>query len=188
MRFLFAAFLIVLGLAQGNPATAAPYEVDHAVSRIEFGGTHAGTPFSGTFDTWGAVIDFDPAAPEKAVIQATIDLTSANTGNKMFDSTLPSADWFDTKNHPKAVFIGKTFAANPDGSYQATGDLRIRGVSRPVTFSFRLDQPEAATVSASASFSIDRLDFDIGRKSDEKAEWVSQSIDLTLKITARKKS
>lgn len=181
MRFALAAILFLLTTA---PASAAVYMPDTAASEIAFGGTHAGTAFTGSFGVWTADITFDAAAPEKTTLTADIDLASAATGNKMFDGTLPNDDWFDVKNHPRASFKSTAVAANPDGTYQVTGDLTLRGVTQPVSFAFALDDPAAARVTATASLTIDRLAFDIGKKSDPNAEWVSRDISLTLKIVA----
>jgi polyisoprenoid-binding protein YceI len=177
-----AAFLLLLAAA---PALAADYTVDYKNSKIEFSGTHADTPFKGTFGVWTAAIRFDPADLAGSNIVATFDTASAKTGNSMYDGTLPQADWFDAKNHPQAIFASTAIAAKEDGSgYTATGDLTLRGVTKPVSFDFTLGAPEKAPVTAKASFAIDRLDFDIGKKSDAKAEWVGREITLTLDITA----
>ncbi len=184
MRTLLFALLLLMTA----PALAASYTVNHAASRIEFTGTHAGEPFRGTFDAWLGKIAFDPAAPEKTTLRADIDMTRVSTGNKMFDGTLPSDDWFDVKNHPKATFKSTAVAANPDGSYQVTGDLTLRGITQPVSFAFVLDDAHAAIVTATASFNVDRLSFDIGKKSDPKAEWVGRDIALTLKVNAERQT
>lgn len=181
-HLLAAAFLLSFSAA---PALATDYVVDHKNSKIEFSGTHAGDPFKGAFGTWTALIRFDPADLAGSNIVATFDTASAKTGNSMYDGTLPQADWFDVKNHPQATFASTAISAKEDGSgYTATGDLTLRGVTKPVSFDFTLGALAETPVTAKASFTIDRLDFDIGKKSDAKAEWVSREIVLTLDITA----
>jgi len=179
---LAAALLFSLSAA---PALAADYVVDYKNSKIEFSGTHAGNAFKGSFGTWTALIRFDPADLAGSSIVATFDPASAKTGNSMYDGTLPQADWFDVKNHPQATFASTAITAKEDGSgYTATGDLTLRGVTKAVSFDFTLSPLETAPVTAKASFTIDRLDFDIGKKSDASAEWVDREIVLSLDITA----
>ncbi len=169
-----------------TPAMAASYSVDPAVSSIAFSGTHAGNPFSGVFERYVVDVDFDPAKVEATSLRVTIDLASAKTGNKMFDGTLPNDDWFDVKNHPSALFKSTKVEKLDDGRYQATGDLTLRGITKPVTFIFTLDREDAPEINASATLNVDRLAYDIGKKSDGKAEWVSQEIGITLKLLVKK--
>lgn len=179
-----AAFALVL-LAT-LPAHAASYQVDPVTSSIAFSGEHAGAPFSGAFERYVVDIDFDPANVAATSIRATIDLASAKTGNKMFDGTLPNDDWFDIKNHPNGLFKSTKVEKQADGNYQVTGDLTLRGITQPVTFVFTLDREDAPEINASATLAIDRLAYDIGKKSDAKAEWVSKDISITLKLLVKK--
>lgn len=181
---LVAAWLL---MTPGSQALAASYSVDPVVSSITFSGTHADNPFSGIFERYAIDVDFDPADVAATRIRVTIDLASAKTGNKMFDGTLPGDDWFDVKNTPNALFKSTAVSKQADGSYSVTGDLTLRGITRPVTFTFILDREDAPEINASATLNIDRLDYGIGAKSDDKAEWVSREIGLTLKLVAKKK-
>lgn len=185
-KFICAAVL-ALSLASA-PVMAADYVVDYKNSKIGFSGKHAGNAFSGTFGTWTAVIRFDPADLAASQIVATFDTSTAKTGNSMYDGTLPQADWFDVKNHPQATFTSTAITAKQDGSgYTAAGDLTLRGITKPASFDFTLGDLSTAPVTAKAAFVIDRLDFDIGKKSDAAAEWVDREIALTIDISATPK-
>lgn len=180
-QFLAGLALAALACA---PAMAKPYVVDQANSSIAFAGAHAGRPFEGRLGQWSVTIDFDPANPGASSVQATFDIASAATGEAMFDGTLPQADWFDTANHPQARFATTAIAANADGTWAVTGDLTIRGTTKTITFPLSLSDPAASPVTASAIIEIDRLAFGLGQQSDPKAEWVSQTITVTLALTA----
>ncbi len=65
-----------------------------------------------------------------------------------------------------------------------TGDLTLRGITHPLSFTFTLDHDDAPVITADATVTIDRLAYDIGKASDAKAEWVSKDIALTLKLSA----
>lgn len=104
----------------------------------------------------------------------------------MYDGTLPQADWFDVKNHQAAKFISTSITANNNDGYTANGDLTIRGITQPVSFVFTVSDLSAAPVQTSGEIIIDRLAFDIGKKSDAKAEWVSREIIVKLNITTNR--
>ena len=168
------------------PALAADYNVDYAQSEIAFSGTHAGNEFNGIFEEWSAKISFDPDNLEASSLIAKFNTKTAKTGNAMYDGTLPQADWFDTKNHPEAIFISTSVTANEDGSYKASGDLTIKEIKQPISFGFTLQDLQASSVEVKANFPIDRFAFDIGKKSDPKAEWVSKEITLNIGLKASK--
>lgn len=178
--------VFALSLLATSPAHAASYKATPDSSSIAFSGEHAGTPFTGSFERYVVDIDFDPANVAATSIRATIDLESAKTGNKMFDGTLPNDDWFDIKHTPNGLFKSTAVEKLADGSYQVTGDLTLRGITKPVTFTFTLDREDAPAINASATLTVDRLAYDIGKKSDANAEWVSKDIGITLKLTAKK--
>ncbi|MDX2112296.1 MAG: YceI family protein [Alphaproteobacteria bacterium] len=173
--------------ASFTSAFAAEYVVDKAASSIEFSGTHAGKPFKGSFGTWDAAIQFDDANLAASSVKVTIDTASAKTGDAMYDGTLPTADWFDVKNHPQATFASESISKKVDGSYSAKGQLTIRGKSVPVAFDFALSNLASPPVKTSFTLTLDRLAHDIGLKSDAKAEWVSKEIAINVTLVASPK-
>lgn len=195
---VFRKRMIVFGIAKktvmaavlafsmdASAAQAGDYVVDYKKSKVEFSGTHAGNAFTGQFGTWTAVITFDPAQLDTSKIVATFDTNTAKTGNSMYDGTLPQADWFDVKNHAQATFTSTAITAKDDaGNYTAVGDLTIRGITKPATFDFTLSDLAQSPVTAKGKLTLDRMEYDIGKKSDASAEWVSRDIVIALDITA----
>lgn len=175
--FIATAFLSVSALA-------TPYEVDYAQSSLSFSGTHAGDAFEGEFEDWAAEIIFDENNLAESSLTATFATDSAKTGNNMYDGTLPQADWFDSRNHPEAVFQSTEITASnrEEGTYTVTGNLTIRGITQPVTFDFNLSDLTNEPVTAQATLSVKRLDFGIGEKSDPTADWVSEDIQIDIQL------
>ncbi|MCB0611596.1 MAG: YceI family protein, partial [Lewinella sp.] len=60
-------------------------------------------------------------------------LTSINTREDQRDAHLRSADFFDVDNHPQAHFRSTKVERTGDKRAKLTGDLTIRGVTKPVT-------------------------------------------------------
>jgi cytochrome b561 len=177
------SFLMVLAFSTAGYASA--YEIDYAKSSITFSGEHAGNAFEGNFKEWDAEIIFDPNNLEQSSLSASFKTTSAETGNAMYDGTLPQADWFAAKEHPQAHYQSRKITALEEANrYHAEGDLTLRGVKQPVAFDFTLTPNEDGTRTAKADFTIDRISYEIGKKSDAQAEWVSRGIGLSLEIIA----
>lgn len=183
MKIVFSITMIVLTLLT-RPALATTYHIVPDKSQISFSGTHAGNAFEGVIEQWQAEIRFDPEHLTASSFSARFDLSSARTGNMMYDGTLPQADWFDVKNHPHAVFASHLITRNANGSYQAKGNLTIRGITKPVHFDVNISDISVTPVTADGSLIIDRLAFDIGKQSDAGAEWVGRDIDVTFSIHA----
>jgi polyisoprenoid-binding protein YceI len=119
------------------------YVLDTAHSRIGFVARHAMvTKVRGQFDEFegGAHIDGDnPAASTaKLVIQAK----SIETRNKQRDDHLRSNDFLDMDNHPTIEFVSTGVEQESDTEFKVTGDLTVRGVTKPVTVDFELTGAE----------------------------------------------
>jgi len=179
-------FATVLLLGQTGTAFATAYTVVRETSTLTFAGTHAEKPFTGTIGSWDAEIVFDPNSLETSHIKATFDLSSLKTGDSLYDGTLPQADWFDVANHPTGLFTSERITHTGGNVYKIAGSLTLRGRAQPVTFDATIVPLDATPVTATASWTIDRLAFGIGQSSDPEAEWVSREITLTLVLKATK--
>lgn len=63
----------------------------------------------------------------------TADANSISTNNEQRDAHLRSADFFDAENQKEIRFVGNTYEKVSGNDYQLTGDLTIKGVTKPVT-------------------------------------------------------
>jgi len=177
--------LIALSLLS-VPAHAATWAVDPATSTIDFAGENSGEKFAGKFETWTAAIDFDPSKPETSSVKVTIKTASAKTGAATYDATLPKKEWFDVETYPDAVFESKDIKSLGGDKYEAKGQLTIKNIPHDVTLPFTLIiKDKLATMTG--DLKINRLDFDVGKKPDPDAEWVSKDIALSVRVTASEK-
>lgn len=149
-------------------------DVDNTNSRVSFSGEHVGMVFDGVFEKWNASLILPPES--NPAIDATFFVKSAKTGDFTYDSTLPEGDWFDVNNHPVARFTSESIELSSKG-YKVTGNLELRGVSKPQTFELKRDDK-----TLRAQFVINRLDYGIGLESDPDAEWVSRDILMELSL------
>jgi polyisoprenoid-binding protein YceI len=68
-----------------------------------------------------------------ASILANIDASSIFTNEDNRDNHLKSADFFDTENYPELTFVGTSFEKTGGDEFTLTGDLTIKGTTKPVT-------------------------------------------------------
>ena len=107
--------------------TAAEFSVRHMMV----------TYVRGHFKNIKGTLEFDAADPGKSSVEATIDAQALWTGDPYRDNNLRSADFLDVENHPLITFKSSQVECKGGHDYAVTGDLTIRGVTRPVTLQVR---------------------------------------------------
>lgn len=134
VRSFAAAFAFVASLSLVGVAEAQSYKLDEAHSSFVFKIKHAGVSYTyGMFTDASGAFTIDAAAPAKSAFDITIKADSITTGNAKRDEHLRGPDFFSTKEFPTLTFKS-TGVTKAEGGYAVTGDLKIHGVSKPVTF------------------------------------------------------
>jgi polyisoprenoid-binding protein YceI len=111
------------------------WTIDTAHSNAEFSVRHMMiSTVNGKFDVLEGKLEFDPANPEAASVEATVDVASINTSAEDRDNHLRSADFFDVENYPTLTFKSTKVEKTADGEGKVTGDLTMRGMTKEVTF------------------------------------------------------
>lgn len=112
------------------------YTVDPAHTHIGFSARHAMvTTVRGSFTEFSGTAHLDTANPAASSVSLTIKAESVETGNADRDAHLRSGDFFQNETYPEITFVSTT--VERDGSeWSVTGDLTIKGVSKPVTVVF----------------------------------------------------
>ncbi|HEY3159293.1 MAG TPA: YceI family protein [Vicinamibacterales bacterium] len=114
--------------------TKTTYSIDKAHSEATFQVRHLLTKVRGRFSDFEGTIEFDQQQPERSSANLTIKAASIDTNERDRDAHLRSADFFDAENLPTLTFTSGTISRRVDQRFDVTGDLTIRGVTRPVTF------------------------------------------------------
>jgi polyisoprenoid-binding protein YceI len=118
-----------------SPLTGA-YVIDQTHSRIGFVARHAMvTKVRGSFNEFEGSAYIDAENPSASTTRLTIAAASIDTRNADRDAHLRSNDFFDMENHPEITFVSTDVEAVA-GGYRITGDLSIKGVTKPVTVDF----------------------------------------------------
>lgn len=176
-----AALALPLFLAWALPAVAADWTIDKAASRLSFVATQNGAPVAGAFSDWSATISLDPADLANARIEARVQTGSASTGQAQIDGTLPSDAWFNSAAMPEAVFTSSKITAKNDGTYEAAGELTIKGISQPLVLPFTLSI-EGDRAHATAEVPVARLAYGVG--TGIPAGTVADEVKVVLDISA----
>ena len=136
VRVAAATLLCAVVFSQERPAAAAPetYRIDPNHMSMAFLVTHVGFAKTlGIFREAEGSFVFDPDVPKVEDIRVTIDAASVFTNHDKRDEHLRGADFLDVANHPEITFVGTEATQTGPRAGTVTGDLTIRGVTRPVT-------------------------------------------------------
>ena len=120
------------------PHTATgTYAIDATHSRIGFVARHAMvTKVRGSFNEFEGTGFFDADRPENSHLELVIQAASIDTRNADRDGHLRSNDFFDMDQYPQITFRSTSVEQAGEGEYRVTGDLTIKGVTKPVTVDF----------------------------------------------------
>ena len=146
-------------------------------SIVQFKIKNLGVTVTGSFTGLAGKIQFDPANLTSSNFEATIDVSTINTGIDMRDEHLRSDDYFDAKNYPTIKFVStKVSPSNRSGTLYVVGNLTIRNITKEISFPFKAT-PQEAGFLFSGEFKINRRDFKVGRSS------VTLGDNLTVLLT-----
>lgn len=67
-------------------------------------------------------------------VEAVIQANSFDSGNSDRDGHVKSADFLDVENFPTLEFRSTSIRPEGDGTYVLSGELTLRGVTKPVSF------------------------------------------------------
>ena len=110
------------------------WQLDPYHTQVEFSAKHLGMmTVRGQFDEVSTSADIDPDHPENASVEATISTASIRTNNPTRDNDIRSSNFLQVDKYPTMTF--KSTGIKPSGPdhYALTGDLTIKGTTRPVT-------------------------------------------------------
>lgn len=176
----------VLGLAGLGSAGAAGYTaVDAKASRIGFGYSQMNVKMEGEFGELKApAFSFDPARPEAAQVTLEVVLASVDAGYTEAGEELAKGEWLAMAEHPLARFTSSKVEALGDQRYQVTGDLTIKGVTKPVTAPFTFKQDGDAGVFE-GGFTFQRADFRVGEGQWQDFGIVANDIQINFRVVAQ---
>lgn len=190
---LFGAAVLV---APVTDALAEPqeYQFDKGHTQIRISWNHLGlSEQSALFRAYSGSVTFDQADVANSAVNVTIDPASIDTGVPKFDDHMKSSDFFHVEQHPEVTFKTTEVVQTGPNTGRMTGDLTIKGITRPVTLDVTLnftgDHPLAAfsdkykgrkAAGFNATGRVLRSEFDLGRNAPLVSDWVDIEINTEL--------
>jgi polyisoprenoid-binding protein YceI len=180
MRVRAAAVAFLLAI---SPARGAEWKILPG-GALTFSGVQTGQPFAGRFARFDARVSLDPDKLDVAKIVATIDIASAATGDRQRDAALSAKEWFDAAGFPQARFESRQVKKTASG-YEASGDLTLRGVTKPIVLPFTLEI-EGRKAHAKGHVSLKRDLFGVGQGEWASGDWVGLDVAVDFDLTAER--
>lgn len=143
------------------------YILDPAGTRIGFVARQAiFTTVRGQFTEFAGRVHLDGDDPSKSSARLTIQAASIQTASARRDDHLRRA-FLDTSDHPAITFTSTGAEQLSETSFRLTGDLTIRGTTKPVAADFELtgagyDQQGAFRAGFQGTVTINRRDWGVG--------------------------
>jgi polyisoprenoid-binding protein YceI len=172
--------------------TTNSWNLDTVHSGINFSVRHMMvSKVRGRFAKFSGSVTLDEGDLTRSAVEATIDVSSIDTGTAQRDVHLRSADFFDVERFPEIRFRSTGIEKLGGDSYRLTGDLTIRDVTRPITLQAEYggrgkDPWGNERVGFTATGSLDRKDF--GIKTNQVLETggvlVGDRVDIELEVQA----
>lgn len=189
MRLLLS---IITGLLLASPALAVPaaksdqFKIDKSHTQVVFKVAHLGFSYVyGMFNDVNGTFNIDDKNPGASKVEVEIGAASVNTLHSDRDEHLRKADFFDVKKYPKITFKSTKVTKKAKNQYQVTGDLKLHGKTKPVTFVFNhmktgKDHQGKTRTGGVAEFKIKRTDF--GMNYMAKPGGLGDEIDVVLTL------
>lgn len=153
-------------------AFAAPirYAIDPNHTQVlaqwsHFGYSH---PVANFGQAEGAIV-YDADDVSASSVNVTLPLAGLNSFVPDFNEHLRSSDFFDAEKYPNVTFKSTKVEAAGDGKLKVSGDLTIKGITKPVVLDVSLNKAAVHAVAKreavgfDASTTVKRSDFGLGK-------------------------
>jgi polyisoprenoid-binding protein YceI len=138
---------------------------DPTHTQVEFAARHLGMmTVRGHFSDVTVTGDLDPDHPERSQIDVTVRTASIRTHHEKRDADLRNSYFLDVEHFPTITFHSTRAITTGADTYDLTGDLTIKGVTKPVTLKVTrygefTDPQMGHRIGYGAQASINRKDY-----------------------------
>ena len=181
---LLALASLALGLHASASAAVETYRIDPVHSSVAFSIRHFFTPVPGLFTKFGGTIVVDRDDLEKSSVEATIDVASIDTRNEHRDGDLRSDRFFAAAKFPTITFKSTSWKKTGDNTFDVTGDLTIKGVTKSVVLKVKSlgfgpgMRPGSQLCGWEATTTLNRSDFGV----DTMPKILGEEVGVTIGI------
>ncbi|MGI9368865.1 MAG: YceI family protein [Ruegeria sp.] len=168
-----------------------PYKLNTNETSVEFSYVLSGVPQSGTMPISNSDIRIDTSQLTNSRVSVSLDVTSASTKLPFARSAMLSPEVLDAAGFPTISFKSTRISLGASGRLSdgatITGDLTVRGVTRPITLQASLYRQRGSTPEDLSTLfirltgALNRNDFGASGYSDLVGDLVG--LDIRAKIT-----
>ena len=186
----FLALFLAAAAPAAALAQATTWNLDPAHSSASFTVRHLViSNVRGDFQKFTGAVQLDEKDVSKSTVEATLQAASIDTGIPDRDKHLKSPDFFDVEKFPTITFKSTKVEKGGKDKLKVTGDLTIKGVTKPVVLA--VEGPTAEIKDPwgnmrrgfSASTKINRKDFGLTwNKVVEAGPAVGDQITIALDL------
>ncbi len=188
LAFAAPAFFALTLNAFAEP-TAYTFDKNH--TEIRFCWNHLGVSRQcAHFLSYDGELVYDDANPQNSTLNVTFKTDSIETLVPVFNSHMKGEKLFDTAKFPEATFKSTKFEKISDKTGKVTGDLTIKGVTKPavldVTLNFAGAHPmsKKRSLGIGAATSVKRTEFGVS----QGAPFVSDEVTIEIQTELNAKS
>ena len=143
------------------------WEIDPTHSHVSFAiRVMSVSTTRGHFHALHGRLHIDEQNPANSWVDANVEAVSIDTRNKLRDTHLRSAAFFDVKKYSTIRFTSTDVKQVRGQDYKVIGNLTLHGVTRPITFDVYYRRESSIRdkhTRIRASATIDRRDFGLGQ-------------------------
>lgn len=173
--------LTILALLTLCPQVAVAQGIDPARSQIRLLTRQMNVPVEAAFKRFTAQIRVDPSKVEASSARIEIDLNSLDIGDPEIVESVKERNWFDTKNHPLAVFTSSAVRSLGGDRYEVRGPLMIKGRTHEVVAPFTIRTTGADRIFEGA-FPIRRLQYNVGDAHWRDTSVVADEVQIRFRL------
>ena len=163
------------------------WQFDPFHTQVEFAAKHLGMmTVRGHFAEISATGNIYPDKPEASSVEITMQTASIRTHNENRDNDLRSSNFLEADKYPTITFKSTKIEPAGQDRYTMTGDLTIKGNTRPVTFNVvrygEFNDPRMGhRIAYSAEGQVNRKDFGMTFNMMLDGKWiVSDEVQIMI--------
>jgi polyisoprenoid-binding protein YceI len=188
LRSLLLLSGLAVSLTASVRAAVETYAIDPVHSSIGFSIRHFVAKVPGTFAKFTGTLSLDRTDLAKSSAEATIEVGSVSSANDKRDEHLRSPDFFNVAQFPSASFKSTAWKKTGENTYAISGNLTVRGVTKPVVLNATLlgfgdGMGGAKLVGWEATTKLNRKDFGVDGPAMLGAA-LGDEVTLTIAIEA----
>lgn len=185
--------LALLAFAGGAFAAPVSYKIDPKHTNVLASWNHFG--FSNPSINFGkadGTIVYDADNVGASSVQVTLPLDGISALADQFYEHLTSDGWFDAAKYPDATFKSTKVESAGDKKLKVTGDLTVKGVTKPVVLDVTLNHvgehpmSKAPSIGFDATGTVKRSDFGVGKYAPNVSDEVQLRITTEASVPKAK--